>query len=236
LGGLIPAYEVFVALSSICGNIKFQSINTILFMNKIIFAFMAISFLVSCTSTEIVSSWKDPETTISANQIDKILFIALVKNESYRRVIEDKMVALSKGKGLASYAFVTGSSLTKTDKAGITQRLKADGTDLIVIMRLLDVTEETRYVPSSAMNGYGGMRYGGYWGGYSYAAPMYYTPGYYTKDKNFLVETNVYSVEQDKLLWSGTTSSMNPSKIDTTTAEIADDVIEKMKKEGFLLK
>jgi len=43
-------------------------------------------------------------------------------------------------------------------------------------------------------------------------------------------------VDQDKLVWSGTTSTMNPSKIDTTTAEIADAVIEKMTKEGFLLK
>lgn len=198
---------------------------------------MALSFLVSCSSTEIVSSWKDPATTISANQVDKILFIALVKDESYRRVVEDKLVALSNGKGIASYTFITGNNLTKTDKAAITQRLKADGTDLIVIMRLLDVKEESRYVPGSAMNGYGGMPgYGGYWGGYGYAAPMYYTPGYYTIDKKYLVETNVYSAEQDKLLWSGTTSTMNPSKIETTTTEIVEAVIEKMKKEGFLLK
>jgi hypothetical protein len=206
-------------------------------MKKIIFTFMALSFLVSCSSTEIVSSWKDPATTISANQVDKILFIALVKDESYRRVVEDKLVALSNGKGIASYTFITGNNLTKTDKAAITQRLKADGTDLIVIMRLLDVKEESRYVPGSAMNGYGGMPgYGGYWGGYGYAAPMYYTPGYYTTDKKYLVETNVYSAEQDKLLWSGTTSTMNPSKIETTTTEIVEAVIEKMKKEGFLLK
>jgi hypothetical protein len=206
-------------------------------MKKIIFAIIALGFLVSCTSTEIVSSWKDPATTISANQIDKILFIALVKNETYRRVVEDKLVALSKGKGVASYTFVTGSNLSKTDKETITQRLKADGVDLIVIMRLVDVKDETRYVPGSTMNGYGGMPgYGGYWRGYGYVAPIYYTPGYYTTDKNYLVETNVYSVDQDKLVWSGTTSSMNPSKIDTTTAEIADAVIEKMKDEGFLLK
>ena len=205
-------------------------------MKKIIFAIVALSILVSCTSTKIVSSWKDPGTTISGDQIDKILFIALVKDESFRRVVEDKLVALSHGKGLASYSIVTGNNLSKTDQASITQRLKADGVDLIVIMRLVDVKEETRYVPGSSMSGYGGMPgYGGYWGGYGYAAPMYYTPGYYTTDKKYLVETNVYSVEQDKLVWSGTTSSMNPSKIETTTAEIVDAVIEKMKEEGFLL-
>ena len=86
-------------------------------MKKIIFAFMALSLLVSCTSTEIVSSWKAPGITISAHQIDKVLFIALVKNETYRREIEDKLVSLSNGKGIASYTFITGSNLTKSDKA-----------------------------------------------------------------------------------------------------------------------
>ncbi|MGZ8181833.1 MAG: hypothetical protein ACXWT1_07740, partial [Methylobacter sp.] len=89
-------------------------------MNKIIFAFIGLIFLVSCTSTEIVSSWKDPTTTISGNQIDKILFVALVKNETYRRVVEDKLVSLSKGKGVASYTFVTGSNLSETGKQAIT--------------------------------------------------------------------------------------------------------------------
>ena len=121
-------------------------------MKKIILVFVALSFLVSCTSTEIVSSWKEPATTISGDQIDKILFIALVKNESYRRVVEDKLVALSKGKGVASYTFITGSNLTKNDKEAIAKRLKADGVDLVVIMRLLDVKAETRYVPGSGMH------------------------------------------------------------------------------------
>jgi len=34
-------------------------------------------------------------------------------------------------------------------------------------------------------------RYGGYWGGYGYAAPVYYEPGYYTTDKKFLADINV---------------------------------------------
>lgn len=203
-------------------------------MKKILFAFLVLSFLVSCSSTSIVNSWKDPSTTLSSNQIHKILFIALLKDESYRRQAEDKLVELSKGKGIASYAYFKGE-VTKDD---MEQRVKTDGIDLVVIMRLADVQKETRYVPSSGdMYGYNGMYgYGGYWGGYSYAAPMYYSSGFYTTDKKYLVETNVYSVEQNKLLWAGTTSTMNPTEIDTTTTEIVNAVVENMKKEGFLLK
>jgi hypothetical protein len=62
---------------------------------------------------------------------------------------------------------------------------------------------------------------------------MYTSPGFYTSDKHFLVETNVYSVAQSKLLWSGVTDSVNPSY--TTTTRIGTAVIESMKKEGFLV-
>lgn len=205
-------------------------------MNKIILAFLGLSLLIACSSTQIVSSWKEPGTTISANQIDKIVFIALVKNEPNRKVVEDKLASLANGKGLASYTFIQGSELSDSDKTAITQRLKAEGADLVVIMRLLDVEEETRFVPSSGMNAYGGAPgYMGYWAVYSHAAPMYYSPGYYTTDKKYWVETKVYSVDQEKLLWSGTTASMNPSEIESTTQEIVEAVIDKMKEEGFLI-
>lgn len=83
-------------------------------------------------------------------------------------MVEDKRVALSNGKELASYPFVTGSNHSKTDKEAITQRLEADGVDLIIILQLVDVKDETRYVPGSTMSGDGG-----FWGGFGYAAPIY---------------------------------------------------------------
>lgn len=207
-------------------------------MNTTFFALTTVCLLASCSSThsstKVVNSWKDPTATISSSQVDKILFIALVRDEPYRRMMEDKLVALSKGKGIPSSTFITGSNLTENDKAAFDQKFKSDGIDLVVIMRLKDVKEEPRYVPGTqTYGGYGGMG-GGYWGGYNYAAPMYSTPGFYTTDKSYLVETNVYSVAQSKLLWSGITSSVNPSY--TTTEEISRAVVESMKKEGFLLK
>jgi hypothetical protein len=76
--------------------------------------------------------------------------------------------------------------------------------------------------------------YGGYGRYYGYGASMYSSPGYYTTDKNYFVETMVYSIEPDKLLWTGTTKTVNPTKINKTINEIASVVSDKMKKDGFL--
>ena len=37
-----------------------------------------------------------------------------------------------------------------------------------------------------------------------------------------------------KLIWTGTTKTINPSKMDKTVNDIADVVSDKMKKDGFL--
>ena len=205
------------------------------------FALVAACFSMSCSlppspnssTTKMVTSWKDPTTTISSRQIHKILFISLIKDEPYSNMMEDHLVGMSNGKGIASHTIVTGRATTEKDKAAFDQRIESDHIDLVVIMRLKDVKEEPRYV-ADTQTPYGGWGTGiGYWGYYNYAAPIYRTPGFYTSDKHFLVETNVYSVAQSKLLWSGVTDSVNPSY--TTTTRIATAVVENMKKEGFLL-
>jgi hypothetical protein len=47
------------------------------------------------------------------------------------------------------------------------------------------------------------------------------------------VETTVYSPDR-KLLWAGTTKSMNPSDVRRTIDEIADAVAKEMRKEGLI--
>jgi hypothetical protein len=205
--------------------------------NTINIALVAVCFSTACSlppshnssTTKIVTSWKDPTTTISSSQIKKILFIALVKDEPYSRMMEDHLVAVSNGKGIASQAITTGRTTSEADKALLDREIKSHQIDLVVIMRLKDVKEEPRYVPNTDTYGAYGV---GYWDYYHYAAPIYRTPGFYTSDKHFLVETNVFSVAQNKLLWSGITDSVNPSY--TTTERIAKAVLETMKKEGFL--
>jgi hypothetical protein len=78
--------------------------------------------------------------------------------------------------------------------------------------------------------------YGGYGRYYGYGAGMYSTPGYYQEDKNYYVETAVYSINPNKLLWTATTKTVNPSQMDKTINEIADAVSEQMKKDGFYIK
>lgn len=61
-------------------------------------------------------------------------------------------------------------------------------------------------------------------------------PARYRTDITVFVETRVYSLKQDKLLWAGTSETQNPSAANAVIAELATLVLKEMKKAGVLAK
>jgi len=176
-----------------------------------ILLYASILLLAGCgPSTKIEKTWTDPSfTPATVQSYKKILVMGLLKDESTRRIAEDKMVAAFKNvTAVQSYSYLQPADTIRSE---VEDKLKKDGFDGVVIMRLADVDKSVSYVPGT---GYGG------WYGYRYSSP-----GYYQEDKTFYVETNFYSLPETKLLWSGTTSSLNPNKLDRTL----DDVINTLK-------
>jgi len=201
-------------------------------MRNLILSLIVISTLVSCgPSTKIEKSWMEPGASVTASAPNKVLVIAMVKDETSRRVIEDHLVKRIGGTSVSSYTLVSTDMLKEASDEAL-KKIVTDGKFThILLMRLADVEKETSYVPGTTTSFYGG--YGRYYG---YGAGMYSSPGYYTTDKNYFVETTVYSINPDKLLWTGTTKTVNTSKVEKTVNDIADVVAEKMKKDGFLKK
>jgi hypothetical protein len=199
-------------------------------MKQLILTVFIAGAIVSCSpSTQIVKTWQEPNATLQANSTNKTLVVAMVKDETSRRVIEDQLVKRIGSNAVASYAFITSDLLKEASVEKFSEKLKQDKFDYVLLMRLGDVEKETSYTPGTTTAYYGG--YGRYYG---HGASWYSSPGYYSTDKNYFVETTVYSVDPDKLLWTGTTKTVNPTNIEKTVNEIADVVSAKMQKDGFL--
>ncbi|MFN8133972.1 MAG: hypothetical protein U0Z17_01615 [Bacteroidales bacterium] len=99
-------------------------------------------------------------------------------------------------------------------------------------MRLTTIEKSVSYNQGTYYGGYYGSRgygYHGYYGGG-------YAPGYYSEDKTFMVETNFYSVKDRKLLWSGTTSTLNPSSLDKSLDQIIYTIRYELQKKGIIKK
>jgi hypothetical protein len=50
------------------------------------------------------------------------------------------------------------------------------------------------------------------------------------------VETLVYDVAEDKLLWGGVSETIDPTRVDSAIREIVDKAADEMKKQGLVTK
>ena len=178
-------------------------------------------------STKLEKSWSDPAFNPKTMQpYTKVLIVAPLKDASSQRIAEDKIAKqLKQGVGVPSYTYL---STADSIKAVVDERLLKDGFDGVITMRLKEVEKSTEYVP--------GTTYGGYYGYRGYYGYGSYSPGYYTENKTFMVETNLYSIRENKLLWSGTTSSLNPTSFESTLDQIIYTIKYELQKKGFLKK
>ena len=197
----------------------------------IIISIFAILTISSCSSTKITSTWREPNKEISLKKLNKVLVVALFKDETSRRKAEDQMVSYFYGKGVASYDYLDKNISEKNEDA-IREKIKKDGFDGAVTMRLLDVDKEETYSRGNI------SRYPAYYNNFSsyyFRNWGYYSnPGYYMTTKIYTVETNVFSIKEDKIIWTGITKTTDPSGVEKMTEEIGKAVFNEMVKEGFV--
>jgi hypothetical protein len=202
-------------------------------MKKYIFFLMVIAgFLNSCVSTQIVSSWREPDKTVTIDALHKVLVVALFNNEQNRHRAEDQMVQYLGGSGLVSYNYLDDNMSRKNEMA-IRDKIRDDGFDGAVTMRLIDVDRERTYIPGN-MSSYPSY-YGRFSGYYSNSWNYYSTPGYYATTKTYTIEINVYSIKQDKIIWTGVTETTNPDGVQKLTEAVVKVVYKQMVKEGFII-
>jgi hypothetical protein len=206
---------------------------------KRIFVVLTVILLCGCgTSSTIVSSWRDPKITISSENFKKVLVVALVKDEETRRITENR-IAASSPIFHTSYQFLNqiNNDLTNDQKLKILNDENFDG---VVTMRLVSKEKQTDYVPGIDTSIYYGSHnglYGGAFGGwYGMYATDFYSPGYYVENTFYIVETNVFSLKHNKLIWTGTTQSSDITDIGATVDDIMRTVVNEMKKDGTLPK
>ncbi len=204
-------------------------------MNKITLTTLITTALISlsCSSTKITSSWKEPDKKVVIKKLNKVLVVALFKDETSRHKAEDQMASYLDGKGIVSYNYLD-ANFNKANEELLKKKIKADGFDGAVTMRLVDVDKEKIYTPGNIT--YYPTYFRSFSGYYYRSWSNYSTPGYYSTTKTYTIETNVYSINEDKIIWSGLTETTNPAGLQKMTEDVANAVYKRMLKEGFLRK
>jgi hypothetical protein len=203
-------------------------------MSRLVRSFVlgaAVLGLGACSSTTFTSTWKAPGIGGVTPVGKTVAAVFVTRDEGKRRAAEDAMARdlTERGAhGVAGYTIVPESARGDADKARAL--LKDAGVNAVVISRLVGKDTQINYTPGTTFPAYYGG-FGPYWNRGWGAA---YEPGYLTTDTYVSVETTLYSLPQDKLLWASTSRTANPSNIDALVNEVADATAKEMKKQGFL--
>ena len=189
---------------------------------------LACTVLPACASTSITNSWTDPGTTGPVS-FARIIVVFMSGNESVRRTAEDALVQrVGPERAVPSYTIISQEEAQATDSS--VDQLRAENFDGAIVMRVISRDQELSYSPGMTYPGY----YRGFYGYYGYGWPVVYDPGYLRADTVVTVETNVFSVTDDKLLWSGVSETFNPNDVANAVNDVADAASEELRRQGLL--
>jgi len=188
--------------------------------------------LTACAgSTVFTSTWKAPDGE-AVSPVGKSVVAAFISgNESQRRAAEDMLAAdlSARGaRGVAAYTVLPNESSWDGDKA--LARLKQSGANGAVVMRVIGKDQRVTYTPGTSMPPYYNG-FGPYWG---YGWGRTYDPGTVRTDTLVSIETLVYSLDRDKLLWASTSRTSNPDNLGSLVKEVADATAKEMAEQGLL--
>lgn len=186
--------------------------------------------ILSCSSIIFIGSWKD-DTYIS--HIRKVFVIGVSKRPAVRRLFEDEFVNQLKDHGVeavSSYTLLPADRMS--DKSYIGSIIKDSDFDTVLITKLLEKKEIEK---SARLNKYAPHRHYARW--YDYYGNSYeyvYNPGYAIEGEVASLETNVYDVKNEKLIWSVLSDTFIEGSSEELIRSFIKAIIDKLYDDRFL--
>ncbi|HEY5810268.1 MAG TPA: hypothetical protein VIT67_20010 [Povalibacter sp.] len=193
------------------------------------------ALLTGCASAPTyTNTWKSPEATPLGFRGQKVVAAAVVKDKAKRRLAEDRLtqqIAAHGAEGRTMYSLLPGA--TSGDEAAIRAALEAAGVKGLIVLEPIYVDRDVRVTPA-----YEGETTASLWGStygsgfaLSYSSPREATVSETTV---VYVETRVYSLEQNKLVWAGHSKSSDPDTVTELIEGISAATVSELQKAGLI--
>lgn len=202
-------------------------------MKRLVLIYVVLLALPAVVSGQtFTATWKNPAAGASTYAGKRVVGLIVSDDMALRQSTEEELARqlTARGvRGVPAYQAIPKEATRDKDKAKAWfERTKTDG---VVIMRLVDLSKETRpTVVAWSSNAY----YGSLWGYYPYAwgATIDLSPNKTTV--NVVVETLVFDVTGNRLLWAGTSETTNPKGAQELVKKLVKAAAEQMQKDGLI--
>ena len=178
--------------------------------------------IMSCAGTELTQ--KQVYSAYKDEPVSDILVIAITGNEHDRRSFEKRFVAQLKRVGVHAISSVDAIPMPadlELKKEAILTAVGQYENDGVIITHLIGKEEKDVYTR-------GGSPHGGYYGFYRSRYSYAHDPDYSSTSTTVRLETNLYEVKTEKLIWSGKSKTWSQDTKDQIIKDVIKAVINEL--------
>jgi hypothetical protein len=168
--------------------------------------------------------WKDKE--YGGGNLKMTLVIGASQKPNIRQMFEDEFVNQLKvqgADGVASHAMLSAEEML--EKEAILRLVNKLKVDSVLITKLIDRKDAIDYVPPQHQN-----INTQYYRSYNYTRNR----GYILEDEAVSLETNLYDVRSQKLIWSSLSETFTRGSDDEVIKELIQKITKELKKQNLL--
>jgi hypothetical protein len=183
------------------------------------------------SSTHFYSKWPGTAQPVSLTGM-RVATVFITDNVSVRRQGEEVMareVTRIGGVGVASYTILPDNP---QDRERAQRELEKAGADVVLSMRVVSSERMTTYTPDYFI---GSPHYRSLWGYWGYGWGGVYDPGYLRTSTVVAVETILYSLKDEKMLWAGMSETFDKDNVKSAVKSIAREAVDEMSDDGVLI-
>jgi hypothetical protein len=189
-----------------------------------------VSVALLSAAPKFTSVWKSPDAGSVSFAGKKVAALVIAQDDSLRMAGEEALVRELTARGLqsvATYRIAPKEELQSADRAkGWFEKANVDG---VVAMRPVSKDKRTTYNPGMWVNPY----YSTFWGYYSYGWGGVYIPGSVDRDTIVVVETTIYSLPRNQLLWAAVSETKNPKTLQRFVEDLVKESVKELDKQGL---
>ncbi len=200
-------------------------------IQSLIVALFVGMLLNACASTKLVETRVDK--SFKGKTVSNVLVIGVADEDANRRLFESTFVQQLKAVGVAAVSsadVIPIPANKKLEKEAIVQAVNKFKNDAVLITHIAGIGRITTRTPTVISRGVG------YYGHYRYVYGHVIKPSSVSSHTKYLLETNLYDVESEKLMWSGQSLSREPDYLGQLIDDVVKVVVKDMQKNKLLPK
>ncbi len=188
-----------------------------------------------CATTAFQSTWKSPDAQPLQLRDRKVAAVFVSRDPLLRRLAEDAMakeITARGAVGVAAYTFLSDSEIR--DREAAQNKAATLGFAAAAVMRVVGSETQYRHEPPPVVI-WAHPPYRRFWRDYwGWGWGTVWAPGYLREERIVKVETLIYSLEDDQLVWAGVSRTFEPLRIESFIAELAVAVSEQLARDGLI--